>query len=56
MRDILIGAVTIALGILLAASCVAGVWHLNRPASNISIDLNKYVCVTDGKTVDCVRD
>lgn len=55
MREVLIGAVTIALGIHLAVWVVVVPWLAFRPAPSITVDLGEYACATDGKTVECVR-
>lgn len=55
MRDIAIGVVTIAAGILLAVFILAGVVYLMAPAQTIQVSLSQYHCVTDGKSVICER-
>lgn len=55
MRDVLIGATTIAVGICLAAVVIVGAWLLVRPAHTVMVSLSDYSCATDGKTVKCAR-
>lgn len=56
MRDVLIGAVTIALGLLLALVISAGSFYLVQPASSVSIDLSQYQCELSGTVINCRRN
>lgn len=55
MRDIFIGAVTIAAGIVLAIVVLAAGWKLIQPAQVVTIELAHHACATDGKTIECRR-
>lgn len=55
MRDYLIGAVTIATGILIAVAAIVGAWWVVSPAAKVQVSLADYNCMTDGKSVVCER-
>lgn len=55
MRDILIGALTIAAGIILSVVALVAGWRLIQPAQVVTIELAHHACATDGKTIECRR-
>lgn len=55
MRDILIGALTIAAGIVLAMVTLVAGWKVIQPARVVTIELAHHACATDGKTIECRR-
>lgn len=54
MREFLIGVLTIATGVVLAAVVMIVAYNVLKP-SHISIDLSKYDCGTDWKKIECSR-
>lgn len=55
MRDFLKSVFVIATGVVLAAFIVVATFFALQPPSHISVDLSKYACGTDLKTVECQR-
>lgn len=55
MKDYLLGAATIATGIIVACVALAALWWVAQPAAKITIELSGYKCATDGVVVTCLR-
>lgn len=55
MRDILIGAASIAAGICLAVAIIVATWHVLRPPQKVTVSLGEYSCATDGRAITCSR-
>lgn len=55
MREYLVMVAVVTSGILLAAAVIFGVAQVTQPAKAVSVDLNKYSCALNGKTIECQR-